>query len=109
MNGFKSKKFASLVTLSLLIGMIFAFPGLAHEEDQPTDPNVVRGFISTLGHDYVQIDMTRYTLSPNTRYLNEEGRLLNNGERQMKTDMKVDLLMEEGIVVQVTIYGLVRR
>ncbi len=109
MQGVKSKARISLVALILLVGIIFVLPVLADEEDRPTDPDVVRGFIAKLGRGYVQIDTTRYTLFPNTRYINEEGGLLNNGKKHMKTDMKVDLLVEEGIVVQLTLYGLLRR
>lgn len=109
MKRLKSNTLISLVTAGLLVGMIFGHPALADEEGHPVDPNVIRGFISSIGRDHVQINTTRYTLFPDTRYINEEGGRLNQGKKQMKTDMKVDLLMEKGMVVQVTLYGLLRR
>jgi hypothetical protein len=99
----------SLVSLSFLAGMILALPVLADEEGRPSDPNVVRGYLSTVGRDYVQIDSTRYTLSPNTGYTDEEGGQLHNGKGKMKIDMKVDLRLEQNMVVQVKIYGLLMR
>lgn len=109
MEYFNSKIKISLVALSLLVGMILVLPVLAEEEDRPTDPNVVRGQITLLGRDYVQVDTTRYILSSNIQYVNEEGRAIKHGRKKMKKRMKVDLLMKEGSVVQVMIYGLLRR
>jgi len=109
MKGFKSKSLVQFTLFSLFVGMILVSPVLADEEGQPIDPNVVRGFITSVGRDHIQMNATRYTLFPNTRYINEEGGLLNNGKKTMKTNMKIDLLMEKGVVIQVTIYGLLRR
>jgi len=109
MKGFKSKSLVQFTLFSLFVGMILVSPVLADEEGQPIDPNVVRGFITSVGRDHIQMNETRYPLFPNTRYINEEGGLLNNGKKTMKTDMKIDLLMEKGVVIQVTIYGLLRR
>lgn len=109
MKRFHSKHKISLVAFSLLVGMMFVLPVLADEEGQSTDPNLVRGYISSVGRDYVQIESTRYTLSSNTKYTDEEGGVLTRGRRQMRNDMKVDLRLKGGIVVQVTIYGLLMR
>ncbi len=109
MKGFHPKYNMILLVLSLFIGMLTILPVLANEEDLPSDPNVVRGKIVAIGRDYVQIDTTRYTLFSNIAYFNEEHRPISDGRKKMKINMKADLLVKEGIVVQVTLYGLLRR